>query len=1072
MVGQNTIPIEQLVLPGDFKVHVATRNVKLIRMFEEEQVKLSNDYLEWLGKGRVLPSTTAANADKQLTVKVCVSKPRSVKVFLKGSRKLSSTFTKAYRAGRILTPLPDVMKTLAPPSAEKKATGNQVKARQSKVVKDSAFLAAVESRMKANKKLIGLHNKLTKGNNIIHRVTLKFKMFHIDEKGKQIVNWETYRTTFTSPVFRAFQEFATSTVGEEFVYTFFGEDDYNTTVNPYEPLILFLKFIDHANDGLKFESNDHDEPSTKMKNERRRMVYENLKYMTRKRHTPDAEHRLMLTYFVEKVDYLQNIDSKSLMEIRLTSDVPLTNEVTTPGGLADSVVADHSATYVNSEYFEGELLRMDNSLIVRADNDYVAFFESFVGVAYRPNSCLATCALHHIYLSIGTNFGKVKWWKDRSMKTYPPPTYETISSVCGIPFDSGGSLRLSLNQFKPFLDKYSMRCFAITPRATLVFKHIPQNDNMTKPLGLTGLKLIISHNHVNLIPNTLRTKFSNVFMEQSPAIDSEMPKQLVHECYQVPAPKDKDTFTRFPIRRNFEPPKGVSVDRSFTNIEADAQKMVDVLTRMVFAEQETKVKSNRVCSTYHYHGDIVRIIHCLKEKHSIIASPLKLSGHQNQTVKTFSVVYRAHGINATLIVGNMMESQLTNSDADNASLLIQTHEDFEAYNGEFQLFYHRLYNKSNMTTYSETLKHELITHTCPPPAFSIAVGLDEICVGSIDKNKAYASNMVEMNQIPIFSPFAEMESTGRPMYVNTSNAHKLSDFAIYKVQTDRLNAKDVARYIIFDKKTILYYGKYLKEVVNLLPDITFKIIASIEPYKTNSIEWATDLKRMYNNDRLTNAQKKLIPNTLLGSLDKYRHQDFTADCFFSRKEADCMYNEGEGVSRVTIKSDRAESTWDECVAQVERNLIGEIDNEIDKWNMVNECYQKKKPTLHVNVHHKGTSTFSQGFLPISLMKYNHNRIAVLKMWLRVAESGTLIPIAVKTDCVYVAENTFENYCRLSKRLRLRPNAEWEEIIKAEEEKEAENDRIEAEARMAFNTQMSLPLTESEKAKACPWLFSK
>ena len=52
-------------------------------------------------------------------------------------------------------------------------------------------------------------------------------------------------------------------------------------------------------------------------------------------------------------------------------------------------------------------------------------------------------------------------------------------------------------------------------------------------------------------------------------------KQIVHECYQVPAAKEIHSFTRNPIRRNFEPPKGVSVDRTNTNIESDAQKMVD-----------------------------------------------------------------------------------------------------------------------------------------------------------------------------------------------------------------------------------------------------------------------------------------------------------------------------------------------------------------------------------------------------------------------------------------------------------------------------------------------------------------
>jgi hypothetical protein len=64
------------------------------------------------------------------------------------------------------------------------------------------------------------------------------------------------------------------------------------------------------------------------------------------------------------------------------------------------------------------------------------------------------------------------------------------------------------------------------------------------------------------------------------------------------------------------------------------------------------------------------------------------------------------------------------------------------------------------------------------------------------------------------------------------------------------------------------------------------------------------------------------------------------------------------------------------------------------------------------------------------------------MWVRAANSGSAIPIGVKTDCVFVAKYNFENYERFSARLRLKPNAEWDERVRGEN---AEwNERVRAE----------------------------
>jgi hypothetical protein len=127
-------------------------------------------------------------------------------------------------------------------------------------------------------------------------------------------------------------------------------------------------------------------------------------------------------------------------------------------------------------------------------------------------------------------------------------------------------------------------------------------------------------------------------------------------------------------------------------------------------------------------------------------------------------------------------------------------------------------------------------------------------------------------------------------------------------------------------------------------------------------------------------------------------------------------------------------SWDECIKTVEGKLITELSS-WDKQLMVNTIYEESKPTIHVNVIRKSSSEYNQGFLPLSLMKYNHSRISALKMWIRASKSHIVIPIGVKTDCIFVARYNYENYVRFYKILE--PNAEFDERLRAEKAREEE-----------------------------------
>ena len=87
------------------------------------------------------------------------------------------------------------------------------------------------------------------------------------------------------------------------------------------------------------------------------------------------------------------------------------------------------------------------------------------------------------------------------------------------------------------------------------------------------------------------------------------------------------------------------------------------------------------------------------------------------------------------------------------------------------------------------------------------------------------------------------------------------------------------------------------------------------------------------------------------------------------------------------------------------------------YSLTNNLYHEKLYKLHINVNEKKESTFNQGFFPISVMKYNTQRLSLLKWWIKIEKSGTLLPIGCKTDSIFVCENNDLNRELLSTELR-------------------------------------------------------
>ena len=177
---------------------------------------------------------------------------------------------------------------------------------------------------------------------------------------------------------------------------------------------------------------------------------------------------------MNKIEYLLNAESAVLEQIHAEPSEQLnSDEMTSPIKLTEMAVQNIEAKYINSKYFVSELVKIEDDKFVYPDHE--SFEKEFSectnggsgsrkgynenGIQYMKQSCLVTCVLRHMYIHKGNSKGKVKWDNWNSLIKYPPPTYESISEMCGVPFqindDQGRYLPMSLEQLEPFLESIS-----------------------------------------------------------------------------------------------------------------------------------------------------------------------------------------------------------------------------------------------------------------------------------------------------------------------------------------------------------------------------------------------------------------------------------------------------------------------------------------------------------------------------------------------------------------------------------------------------------------------------------------
>ena len=151
---------------------------------------------------------------------------------------------------------------------------------------------------------------------------------------------------------------------------------------------------------------------------------------------------------------------------------------------------------------------------------------------------------------------------------------------------------------------------------------------------------------------------------------------------------------------------------------------------------------------------------------------------------------------------------------------------------------------------------------------------------------------------------------------------------------------------------------------------------------------------MYGDETIPIRMKKNIVNCLLGCVDKWDVSKRYCEWHDSEMDANSMLGINPNGKRIEISLKRHETVVPNAFFE------GAIDDVA--YLSQHEVYQNSQiQSMFVNAVSSVDHRFSEGFLPISVLKYQLQRLRVLKSWQMVERSKTLEPVGVKVDNVFV-----------------------------------------------------------------------
>jgi len=291
---------------------------------------------------------------------------------------------------------------------------------------------------------------------------------------------------------------------------------------------------------------------------------------------------------------------------------------------------------------------------------------------------------------------------------------------------------------------------------------------------------------------------------------------------------------------------------------------------------------------------------------------------------------------------------------------------------DFQ-YYSSFINKNTVSRYSESIMNAFHTYKRSNFSYAIRKVRGKKMINAIDYNKAYPSNLLDIEYAPVFNSFDRFVKY---------DEHKLEDCNLYMIESITTSESDI---VYFDSNYVMVFGYTLK----FMPTNKYNIITYCRPYKLVKINTRSALKDIYESSLLM-EHKKFIPNKNIGSC-KLRNVFSLTSIFQTEAEA-VYFQEGLPGSRIesmffdpSYKEEKYQSPLDEEGELVTRNV------------------RVRDARVIYNVVQEAKTDCIEGCYPIQYFVYDIMR---LKLWQKQQELESLgnVVVGFNTDCIYYHGN--------------------------------------------------------------------
>jgi AAA domain len=305
----------------------------------------------------------------------------------------------------------------------------------------------------------------------------------------------------------------------------------------------------------------------------------------------------------------------------------------------------------------------------------------------------------------------------------------------------------------------------------------------------------------------------------------------------------------------------------------------------------------------------------------------------------------------------------------------ENEDDFTAYMQAYETINRALLNERNMSKYHPQFQKVMDYYVRGPlsgmfvddPTYTEKPG------PSLDIIKAYTALLLQLKHFPVGDPFT--------VFRKYKQGTEIKDLRFYLVHKDRCNQIQ-ADLILFDKKYVLVSGITLKEIQ--AADLDCTILYEWRPIRYIPNTMRQHIQALWSNQDLTMDQKKEIMNINIGCLDKKRNRRTRAEFFHDRKEAIAKQKTMPKSQMMAIH----------------------VNKTVDKEGLDYKVDIEEEPRQHDDLYlviNQRERTLQEGFLPISFLKYDLQRLVLWRMYNTLEKAGFSV-VGVNTDSLFVAHH--------------------------------------------------------------------